>query len=726
MIKDLFARYKNTDPTQRRSAGNIFKFLAVLLALTLIARGTSGATLARVELATPVRSEIIDAVFGTATVSATDFIEITVPEGLVITEMLVGVGQTVAIGEAIAVLGEVADRHIRETASLERMNLDLERLEREDNPDATAIENAKRNLDRARNDYNATVRQGMEDVANARSALEQLLDGSDMHLAAIRNYIRALNDFDAVYEQGRADVYAAENALADARLGVYSNDTAVQNAIRSHARVLEDFYATKDQSEADVAAAQDALYELLSRRPADHDRTAVENAQRSLTRAREDYTATVRIGEDNVLAAETALGNAWFNLIMSMEPSQALHNAVDAAQNALTNAIRTAESNRLSAARRLEDAEVSFAQTTRNFDAGIQAEIERAEASLETAKSRAADSLLLVTRRLEDAEITLAQAKQGLVERAETALETARNRAADSLLNATRRLEDVSITVDSEIERAYTALQNAITRAEDARQTAVRRVEDAIVSLNNAEATYERNVNQSADTAAQNTISASVLRLDISNQESVVSTLDFLMSNGGTLYSETVGVVASTMPQGSIAGRTPIVTLHDTSGGFNAQLNLPWADAEFLSIGSEATVTTGGGSIFFTPTTTGVVSSISQPDENDRANVSIALPAGNWNVGQRVDAQVVLSSANFDMSVPITAVHSDNAGYFIFVMEQRSTVLGVQNVVVRVNVTIVAADSEMAALRGPINRDTLVIVGSNKAITAGDRVRVSG
>ena len=716
MIKDLFlARYKNTDPAQRRSAGNIFKFLAILLALTLIARGTSGATLARVELTTPVRSEIIDAVSGTATVEATDFIEIIVPEGLVLTEMLVGIGQTVAIGDPIAVLGEVADRHIRETANLERMNLDLARLEREENPDATAIENAQRNLNRARDDYYTTVRQGAEDVANARAALEQLLGGSDTQLAAVRSYIRALEDFDATLEQGQADIEEAANALANALLGLYADDTTVQTAIRNHTRALDDFNQTKEQGEADIAAARKALDELLERSPADQDRTALDTAQRNLNRAREDYAATVRQGEENILAAETALGNAWNNLLMAPEPTPALINAIEAAETALTNTIRAAEANRLRDTRNLENAETNFAQARRSFYEAIEGEIERAETTLETAKNRAADSLLAAARRLEDAEANLAQAKQGLVERAEAALEAAQNRASDSLLAATRRLEDASIHVDSEIERAHANLQSAITRAGDNRQTAARRVEDAAAALDNA---------MGGDAAAQNIITASVLRLDIKNQESVVSTLDVLLSNGGTLYSESAGVVSFTALQG-VTGRAPILTLHDTSGGFRAQMTLQRNDAEFLSVGSEAVVTTAAGSLFFTPTTTGIVSSVSMPDENDRVTVTIALPDGNWSVGQRVDAQVVLSSINYDMSVPISALHSDSAGYFIFVMEQRSTVLGLQNVVVRVNVTIMAADNEMAALRGAINRDNLVIVGSNKAISAGDRVRVS-
>ena len=716
-----------TDPGQRRSAGNIFKFMILLLAFTLIARGSSGATLARVDIETPIRSEIIDAVSGSATVSTIGESSIMIPSGLTVAEMLIGTGQHIAAGDALVTFAmeEIIERHIRETASLSRMSLDLDRLERSESADDGPLETALRNLSRARDDYNAALRQGQDEINTAREALE-LLNGGAVYMfpAVIRNYQRASEDFYAVLEQSQADIMAAETAALEI------DDTALQNAVRNHLRAIDDYEAAVAQGVADIASAQAALYELLALRPADRDRTAIENAQRALTRAREDYDAGAAQGEENIQNAQDALDRAWSVLIASsapQTPDNPLWAEVERAQNPLETVQNTSETSRLNARRRVEDAQASLMQAQRLFDESIQGDIERAEAALETAQTRAADNSSTALRRLEDAEISLAQAQRNFensITSAQSAVESAHNRANDNIQAATRRLEDAASSAETETERAEAALQTAINRAEESAQSAARRVEDALASLSVAEETHRRNMEQNTEAAVQNTISATTLRLDLSEQQTVVDRLDELIMSNGVLYAEYGGVVSQAAQQGAITGNTPVIVLRDTSGGFEAQMVIPGANAERLTIGSEAEVTTGGGSVFFTPTTIGVVSAVSLPDDSGNVTVTIALPGTNWNVGQRIDSQVILHRANYDMSVPISAVNSDNAGYFLHVMEQRNTVLGLQNIARRVNITIVAADSDMAAIRGPVNRDSQVIVGSSRAISTGDRVRI--
>ena len=744
-MKNFIARIKASDPTQRRSAGNIFKFLAVLLAFTLIARGTSGATLARVVLATPERSEIIDAISGTATVYSADTIEITAPQGLTIAEMLVNIGQNIERGNAIAIfqMDELEEQRVREEASLSRMHLDLERLERGESIDASALESAQRSVRRAQEDYTATVRQGEADVAEAVEALDALIAstyGADAYMlpSAIRTHQRALEDYYSTLAQGQTDIAAAEEALREINV----DDTALQNAMRSHQRALDDYYSTMAQGQADITEAQEALDELRTRSASTADRTALENAQRGHQRARDDYNTTRRQGEDNIHAAQLALMSAidaYHDAIFAsaIDPNPAAINAaraeVERAQNAITTAENTAEANLLTARRRLEDAEASLAQAQRNFNDTTQGDLERAETALETAQTRAADNLLAAERRLEDTEASLEQAQRNFdnsvasaTEQAENALETAQTRAADNLLAAARRLEDAAGNVNSEVERAQAAVQTAMNRADDNRQTAARRTEDAIATRDTAQQNHERSTQQAADTSAQNVINATTLQLDITAQQHTVDILDTLISNIGILYAEYAGTVSFAMPAGDTTSTSPFISLRDTAeGGFEAQMQITRTEAERLTVGSESEVTTGGGNMFFTPTVTGVVSGISQPDDNDRVTITIALPDSNWNVGQRVDAQIILSRANYDFSVPISAVHSDNAGYFLHIMEQRNTVMGLQNVVVRVNVTIFASDNQMVSVMGPVSRSCQVIISSNRAISVGDRIRVA-
>jgi hypothetical protein len=179
------------------------------------------------------------------------------------------------------------------------------------------------------------------------------------------------------------------------------------------------------------------------------------------------------------------------------------------------------------------------------------------------------------------------------------------------------------------------------------------------------------------------------------------------------------------MSEGSVTGSQPLISFRDGAKGFEAKMRISTSDAEKLATGDECEVSTGGGSMYFTPTVTGTVTSKSLPDDSDIVTVSIRLPDREWTEGQRVDVQAVLSSGSYDLCVPISALHSDNAGYYLLAVEQQNTVLGTQNVVIRADVNVTASDSDMASVRGPVDRNSQIITSSNKAISEGDRVRVN-
>ena len=254
-----------SDPGQRKTGGYIASFIAGLLVLTLIARGTSAATLARVELKNPVRSEIVEAVKGSANVAVCDTQDVFAPEGLTISEIMVGQGQKVAVGDALARfdMDEVSDKLARESASLNKLRLDLEKLEREDLADTTSLESAQRSLLRAQEDYAAVLAQCEADVAAAQKTLEEAWaspaespDAASLD-AARKTLQRAWEDYNAVLAQGNEDIAAAERALSEAinNPPEASDTTSLGSAQRTLDRAREDYNNATTQCDAEVAAA---------------------------------------------------------------------------------------------------------------------------------------------------------------------------------------------------------------------------------------------------------------------------------------------------------------------------------------------------------------------------------------------------------------------------------------------------------------------------------------
>lgn len=683
-------RFGITDPAQKRAAGNIVKFLAALVIVTLIARGTSSATLAKVDVSTPSKGEIVESVTGTATVSVKDTLDITVPEGLTIEEMFVGAGQKINNGDAVAKfdMEEVTEMLTRETASLDKLLLDLEKLERTESTDSTSLSNAQKSLQRAQEDYNTTKAANDEDIASAQSALDEAI--------------------------------AAHSDEIDT--------TSLDNARRSLQRAQDDYNSVKAQGITDVAAAQDTLNDARAQTAESIDTSSLDNAQRNLQRAQEDRASTIADSNNEIWTAQDALSTAqsdeqakyeaWQAAVAAAAPDkdtaeQAYKSAqskTEQAWNSLTSAQNKADSSILSADRKVEDAVSSLTKAEQDYNKNIQqtnealqSDIDKAVAALETAESKANDNLLSAQRKVEDAEASLAKAESDYY----------------------KSIEQASEAVQNEIDKNRTALETAKSKANDSLLAAQRKVDDAQTSLAKAEQDYGKSAQQTSDTATQNKISASSLQLDIAAQEKIVDDLQLLVKNEGIVYTDLSGTVSAAKSDGSVSGKDPLVSFLDGSKGFEASLQLSESDAEKLAVGEECEVSAGGSSMYYNPTVTGVVSSISAPDDNDKVTLVIRLPEGDWTVGQRVDIQAVQGRDTYEQCVPLTALHSDNSGYYLLTVEQKVTVLGVENVVVKTAVTISASDDNSAAVRGAFDRNSKVITGSDKAVEAGDRVRVN-
>jgi len=664
IIRRIPAFARSSDPAQRKAGGNIIKFLAALLALTLIARGTSGATLAKVELVSPSRSEIVDLVSGSAIVSARDSIDIKLPEGLTVVEMPVGAGQTVRVGDVVATLNtdEVNAKLIRAKASLEKMLFDMEKLLRTDTVDTSLVENARRSLRRAQEDYSGVKAQGEADIRAAKTTLDEVL-------------LKQADEPD---------------------------QTAMDTAIRNLERARDDYDTGKAWDEADVAAAQASLDESLKKRAQAIDSSQVDSAWRSLNRAQQDYNAAKVKSDTEVITAQAALDEA----ISLGEPA----GAIEILEAALRAAKERRDENLQSASRRVEDAQAAYSKAEQDYynssqqtQNALQTEIDNMRSALNAARKKAEDNKLNADRRVEDAGIALAQAQQ----------------------NYEKSVQQVLAALSTETDNARNALNSAQKKAEDNLLSAARRVEDAETSLASAERDLSRNTQQAEDSTAQNNASTTTLLLDIEEQKTVVDALNLIASNEGLIYSDITGTISFSAEEGSVTGRDPLISFMDGAKGYEARTQLSRTDAEKLSVGDECQVTTGGGSLYYTPTVTGSISSISQPNDQDKVQVTILLPEADWSEGQRVEVQVVFDRSTYDMCIPLSALRSDNSGYYVFLIEQRSTVLGTENVVTRVPVTVTASDGEMASIRGPVSRSSQIVSGSNKAISIGGRVRMA-
>jgi len=318
------------------------------------------------------------------------------------------------------------------------------------------------------------------------------------------------------------------------------------------------------------------------------------------------------------------------------------------------------------------------------------------------------------------------------VSKAKAAVNTAQtaDKAAQDALSSAEPGPDQDAAQQA-LDAADAALQKAQDNLAAAQQaasdltTAQSKIDDAQTAYDKATSDYNNAAQQASDTNRQNSIDATTLQLDIADQEKVIADLNALVTTNGALLAPYDGVVQTVSTVGRTTDTSPVVQLMDNSAGSKADMTIDSTDAEKLSVGDDCSVSSGGG-MYFRATDTATIFAIAPPDDRDMVLVTLLLPDGDWTRGQSLSAQVVISRVSYNVCVPLSALHSDNSGYFVYTVAEKSTVLGIENVVTRIPVNLTAEDDTNAAIDGPLDRNASVVTDSSKSIDDGSRVRING
>lgn len=75
--------------------------------------------------------------------------------------------------------------------------------------------------------------------------------------------------------------------------------------------------------------------------------------------------------------------------------------------------------------------------------------------------------------------------------------------------------------------------------------------------------------------------------------------------------------------------------------------------------------------------------------------------------------------------ISITALHSENERYFVYVVNEREGILGKEYYVEEINVSVVDKNDKLAAIEGAVTSDSLIIESATKEVKKGDVVRLA-
>lgn len=303
-------------------------------------------------------------------------------------------------------------------------------------------------------------------------------------------------------------------------------------------------------------------------------------------------------------------------------------------------------------------------------------------------------------QRLSDAQSAVEQAKQA-VDEANAALETY------------RQAQQTGSPVRSEQE-----LLDAVEKAQQV-------YDDALSALENAKTAYGRAIS-SANLPDGSNHTAQIGQITYDQMALALDKLEALLDGEGKILSPVDGIVTRCHVQtGEKTTDTTAMLLADLSQGCKFSGLVTKEQSKYIGVGDRVTLraSSTGKRYEDLPVTT-----FSPSEETEGGyRLTVQLPANTLSLGASAELSFTRRSQPYSCCVPVSALHLDARNQpYVLVVEQVNTVLGAQQQARKVSVTVLEQNETTAALaEGALSSKDQVIVGSDRAVDSGSRVRVS-
>ena len=462
------------------------------------------------------------------------------------------------------------------------------------------------------------------------------------------------------------------------------------------------------------------------------------NAQKQ----RENQQAQAEENYDNAVAkAQTAVDRAKRELERAKTALENYRNGVTddkAEEEALELACQEARTVYNDAVAALEALEQEIDQAVQ--DAISQAETELQQTALQSATQPPAETILTeetgsteeTTVPVEPVEIAeqapiateLSPAQKAEIEASVRASYAGRLSAAQA---SVQQAQQAVTDADAELEVFRQRQSSGATLSEqdylDAVEQAQEVYDDAVAALESTKTTYGRAVS-SANLPASTGYSAQIGQITYDQMKMELEKLEALQEAEGKILSPTDGIVTKCNVQtGEKTTDTTAILLADLGQGCKFSGLATEEDSQYIGVGDKVLLQTSNGKAYKDlPVTT--FSTTEEPGGGYRLTVQI--PSGNLALGANVNLSFTKKSQPYSCCVPLSALRLDKRNQtYVLVVQQVISVMGTELQAKKVNVTVLEQNETMVALaEGTLGSKDKVIVGSDKTIDIGSRVRV--
>lgn len=203
--------------------------------------------------------------------------------------------------------------------------------------------------------------------------------------------------------------------------------------------------------------------------------------------------------------------------------------------------------------------------------------------------------------------------------------------------------------------------------------------------------------------------------------------VDKLMSDamGSEITAPISGIITAVNVKSGL--ETPsdgiVFTMQPEGKGYTMSFTVTNQQATRLSVGDQAELVNSWRYDDIQVTLASIKPDPNSPGQNKLLTFDVS--GESVIAGQSLSVSVGQKSANYDMTVPNSAIREDSNGKFILVINSKSSPIGTRYFASRVDVEVLASDDTRSAISGGIEYYAYVITTSTKPVEAGKQVRLA-
>lgn len=434
---------------------------------------------------------------------------------------------------------------------------------------------------------------------------------------------------------------------------------------------------------------------------------AADTKSKSLQRTYEDYNQTVADANDSVSKAKSDMNEAW--------------NAYNTYKNSNSNSGETDTTVSDSLEKTVEEKQLAYDKAVTNLDgvekdieADVQKEIKKAE---EASKDESGNPITLTQEDKQKIreQVNARPENVSLLQNANDQINTAKDALteAENALSAYNEQQNnsSSASYDEQLKTLY----DDYKAKEEAYNEAVKQRQSTIQSANRT--LEDAKAPENVDTATALTEND-----DLEEKQLAVDELQKVMDVNGKITAPSDGLITKVnVTTGETTTEDTAIRISDQSAGYKFTAALDKASAKYLSKDDKVTLDLGNGTTVEGLTVQSI--DVSAEDKNSY-ELTVSIPAKVKKLGSIATLKVEKASKKYDTCVPLGALHSDGDKYYVYVINEKDTILGTETAVDKVQVDILDKNNEQAAIEGSFSWGQQFVLTSSKTLRNGDRVRL--